>query len=76
MNFVELFLDCFQQGIRAVFELTPLLMAPSLTNIEHVNVDPTIPKPVCLGELVVRFLGPRRYTVTIDDHAPPLLHHV
>ena len=64
MSFGELFLDCFQQGRRAGFNLHPLLTADGAVDIVcilrgTVPATDNVPEPACHGDFVKLFFGPR-----------------
>jgi Heterokaryon incompatibility protein (HET) len=58
MTFGELFVDCFQQGLNAGWNLAPLVQADALSDDAYLPTD-NIPEPVCLGDMAKLFLGGR-----------------
>jgi hypothetical protein len=59
MKFGELFVDCFEQGRRAGWELAPLITGGSTSVQAAFPLTDNIPEPACLGDLVKLLLGPK-----------------
>ena len=62
MSFGELFADCCQQGLKAGWDLAPLLTSESGEGTRMFSITNNIPHPVCLGDMVKLFLGPKPVT--------------
>jgi hypothetical protein len=75
MSFGQLFVDCFQQGRKAGWDLHPLVSLPGVRSecCHEFSVTDNVPEPIYLGDMTRLFLGP---ISKVDDKTVRDIQHV
>jgi hypothetical protein len=75
MSFGELFVDCFQQGRKAGWDLHPLVFLPGVRSecCHEFSATDNVPELIYLGDMTRLFLGP---ISKVDDKTVRDIQHV